>query len=97
MQLTQEQEKMLLRISALLAKSEDLSPFIFQMQIQPSSQQLSPILALPTHKEVLEILLTQAPLIPKAAVQQIKQIYGEIENTKTEVLVPNPTITSQIF
>jgi len=91
-----EQTKMLLRISTLLAKLEDLSPCIFQLQIQPRSEQLSPILALSTHRKVLDILLNHTFLIPKATVQQIKQIYGETDNKKTELLVANLINTYQV-
>ena len=63
--LIKDHAKSLLCVAAFVAKFEDLLPCIFQLQIQPGFHQLSPILALPTHRDALDLFLNQAPLLPK--------------------------------
>jgi len=59
-----DQAKLLLRVVAFVAKFEDLLPCIFQLQIQTGFHQLSPILALPTHRDIFDFF-NHAPLLPK--------------------------------
>ena len=59
-----DQAKLLLRVVAFVAKFEDLLPCIFQLQIQTGFQQLSPILTLPTHRDIFDFF-NHAPLLPK--------------------------------
>ena len=59
------QAKLLLRVAAFVAKFDDLPPCIFRLQIQPGFHQLSPILALPTHRDALDLFLNHAPPLPK--------------------------------
>ena len=90
-----EQLKLLFRITTLAAKFEDLSPCIFQLQIQPGFHQLSPILALPTHRDVLDFF-NHAPLLPKTTVQQMKHMHEELDTTMPDILILNPMLILQV-
>jgi len=90
------QAKLLLHVAAFVAKFEDLLPCIFQLQIQPGFHQLSPILALPTHRDALDLFLNHAPLLPKIAVQQMKHMHGELDTTMPDILILNPMLNLQV-
>jgi len=91
-----DQAKLLLRVAAFVAKFDDLPPCIFQLQIQPGFHQLSPILALPTHRDALDLFLNHAPLLPKIAVQQMKHMHGELDTTMPNILILNPMLNLQV-
>jgi len=68
-----EQFKLLFRISTLLAKYEDLSPCIFHLQIQPEKAPKPSDCALHTHKHLVSLLLLNAPLLPKSVLTKMRE------------------------
>ena len=73
-----EQFKLLFRISTLLAKYEDLSPCIFHLQIQPEKAPKPSDCALHTHKHLVSLLIN-APLLPKSVPTKMREFLVVLE------------------
>ena len=74
-----EQFKLLFKISTFLAKYEDLSPCIFHLQIQPETAPKPSHIALETHKQIMSMILTHAPMLPKSVLTKMRQFLTETE------------------
>jgi len=77
-----EQLKLLFRISTLVAKFEDLSPCIFHVQMQPETAPQPPACSLYAHKDLVTLLLINAPLLPKSVTAKIRELLVAIEAIK---------------
>ena len=77
-----EQLKLLFRISTLVAKFEDLSPCIFHVQIHPETAPQPPACSLYAHKDLVTLLLINAPLLPKSVTAKIRELLVAIEAIK---------------
>jgi len=73
-----EQFKLLFRISTLLAKYDDLSPCIFHLQIQPETAPKPSDCALHTHKHLVTLLIN-APLLPKSVIVKMRELLIALE------------------
>jgi len=76
---TKDQVKLLFRIAAFAAKLEDLSPCIFHVQIIPDSAHVSLTSSLPTQQDLLTLLLTNAPMLPKSVIKQMRDLLIDLE------------------
>jgi len=74
-----EQFKLLFRISTLIAKYDDLSPCIFHLQIQPETAPKPSDCALHTHKHLVTLLLINAPLLPKSVIAKMREFVVALE------------------
>ena len=77
-----EQLKLLFRITSLTAKFEDLSPCIFHVQIHPETAPTPPKCSLYAHKDLVTLLLINAPLLPKTVTTKIRELLVAIEAIK---------------
>jgi len=82
-----EQFKLLFRISTLLAKYDDLSPCLFHLQIQPDKAPKPSDCALHTHKHLVSLILINAPLLPKSVLTKMREFLAALE-TITENNLP---------
>ena len=85
-----EQFKLLFRISTFLAKYEDLSPLIFHLQIQPETAPKPSHIALETHKQVMSMILTHAPMLPKSVLTKMREFL-----TVTEAIMEKKSETNE--
>jgi len=74
-----EQLKLLFRIATLVAKFEDLSPCIFHVQIHPETAPTPPSCSMYAHKELVTLILINAPLLPKSVTVKIRELLVSIE------------------
>jgi len=82
-----QQFKLLFRISTLLAKYDDLSPCLFHLQIQPDKAPKPSDSALHTHKHLVSLILINAPLLPKSVLTKMREFLVALE-TITENNLP---------
>jgi len=76
---SEEKLKILFRITALIVKIDDLSPCIFHIQIQPEIASAIPICSLPSHKELITLILLNSPLLPKSVILKMRDMLTGIE------------------
>jgi len=74
-----EQFKLLFRISTFLAKHDDLSPCVFHLQIQPENAPKPSDSALQTHKHIVSLVLMNAPMLPKSVLTKMRQFLVALE------------------
>jgi len=74
-----EQFKLLFRISTFLAKHDDLSPCVFHLQIQPENTPKPPDSALHAHKQIVSLTLINAPLLPKSVLIKMREFLAALE------------------
>jgi len=74
-----EQFKLLFRISTFLAKHDDLSPCVFHLQIQPENAPKPSDSALHTHKHIVSLILINAPLLPKSVLTKMREFLVALE------------------
>ena len=74
-----EQFKLLFRISTFLAKHDDLSPCVFHLQIQPENAPQPPHSALYAHKQIVSLTLINAPLLPKSVLIKMREFLATLE------------------
>jgi len=74
-----EQFRLLFKISTFMAKYEDLSPCIFHLQIQPETAPKSSHSALHTHKQIMSLVLMYAPMLPKSVLTKMRELLVAIE------------------
>jgi len=74
-----EQFKLLFRISTRLAKYDDLSPCVFHLQIQPENAPKPSDSALHTHKHFVSLILINAPLLPKSVLTKMREFLVALE------------------
>ena len=74
-----EQFKLLFRISTFLAKHDDLSPCVFHLQIQPENAPKPPDSALQAHKQIVSLTLVSAPLLPKSVLIKMREFLAALE------------------
>jgi len=77
-----EQLKLMFRITTLIAKFEDLSPCIFHIQIHPETAPAPPDCTMDEHKNLLTLVLLNAPLLPKSVIIKIRELLVNIEAIK---------------
>jgi len=89
-----EQFKLLFRISTFLAKHDDLSPCVFHLQIQPETAPKPPDSALHAHKHIVSLILINAPLLPKSVLIKMREFLVALEviteNNSANNPPPNP-------
>ena len=91
-----DQNKETLRIDQILAKFPDISPCIFQIQLNVSHWDSSSIPAVPSQKRILALILSQAPLLPKTTVQLIKKNYVALCNTNIDKYFAHQDISLKV-
>jgi len=74
-----EQFKVLFRISTFLAKHDDLSPCIFHLQIQPENAPKPSDSSLHTHKHIMSLVLMHAPMLPKSVLTKMREFLVALE------------------
>ena len=74
-----EQFKLLFRISTFLAKYDDLSPYVFHLQIQPENAPKPPDRALHVHRQIVTLILINAPLLPKTVLIKMREFLAALE------------------
>jgi len=85
-----EQFKLLFRISTFLAKHDDLSPCVFHLQIQPENAPKPPDSALHAHKQIVSLTLINAPLLPKSVLIKMREFLAALEITTENNSANNP-------
>ena len=75
-----EQFKLLFRISTFLAKYDDLSPCVFHLQIQPENAPKPPDSALHAHRQIVSLILFNAPLLPKSVLLKMREFLAASRN-----------------
>jgi len=71
----------LFRITAFVAKLEDLTPCIFYVQIQGEIAPKIPSGSVHTQKDLLTLLLANAPLLPKRVIAQMTELSRTMESS----------------
>jgi len=74
-----EQFKLLFRISTFLAKHDDLSPCVFHLQIQPEKAPKPQDSALQAHKQIVSLTLISAPMLPKSVLIKMREFLAALE------------------
>jgi len=74
-----EQFKLLFRISTFLSKHDDLSLCLFHLQIQPENAPKPSDRALHTHKHIVSLILINAPLLPKSVLVKMREFLVALE------------------
>jgi len=85
-----EQFKLLFRISTFLAKHDDLSPCVFHLQIQPENAPKPPDSALQAHKQIVSLILINAPLLPKSVLIKMREFLAALEISTENNSANNP-------
>jgi len=74
-----EQFKLLFKISTFIAKHDDLSPCVFHLQIQPETAPKPSHSALHTHKQIVSLVLMNAPMLPKSVLTKMREFLVALE------------------
>jgi len=85
-----EQFKLLFKISTFLAKYDDLSPCVFHLQIQPETAPKPSHRALHTHKQIVSLVLMNAPMLPKSVLTKMREFLVALEAITEKVPETNP-------
>jgi len=88
-----EQFKLLFRISTFLAKHDDLSPCVFHLQIQPENAPKPPDSALHAHKQIVSLIVINAPLLPKSVLIKMREFLATLEVFTDNNSVNDPSTT----
>jgi len=91
-----EQLKLLFRITTLVAKFEDLSPCIFHVQIHPETAPAPPSCSMYAQKELVTLILINAPLLPKTVTIKFRELLVSIEAIKERTQTASSCAKQQV-
>ena len=86
-----EQFKLLFRISTFLAKHDDLSPCVIHLQIQPETAPKPSANAFHAHKQIISLILLNAPMLPKSVLRKMREFLAAFDIITTQNSADNPT------